>query len=80
MLAMAAVVLNTPLNLLISWQMQQLIDIAAGTPAMFSLAGISASLLLSFALMGVIMAVGCYARPLLYGAPYSSTVIMLLKS
>lgn len=63
-LAMAAVVLNTPLNLLISWQMQQLIDIAAGTPAAFSLAGISASLLLSFALMGVIMAVGCYARPL----------------
>ena len=30
-LAMSAVILNIPLNLAVAWQMQQLIDIAAGS-------------------------------------------------
>lgn len=36
-LAMSAVILNIPLNLAVAWQMQQLIDIAAGSPSAFTL-------------------------------------------
>ena len=63
-LAMSAVILNIPLNLAVAWQMQQLIDIAAGSPSAFTLPKISASLALSFAVMAAIMALGSYARPL----------------
>ena len=56
-LAMSAVILNIPLNLAVAWQMQQLIDIAAGSPSAFTLPKISASLALSFAVMAAIMAV-----------------------
>lgn len=63
-LAMSAVILNIPLNLAVAWQMQQLIDIAAGSPSAFTLPQISASLALSFAVMAAIMALGSYARPL----------------
>lgn len=61
---MSAVILNIPLNLAVAWQMQQLIDIAAGSPSAFTLPKISASLALSFAVMAAIMALGSYARPL----------------
>lgn len=44
--------------------MQQLIDIAAGSPSAFTLPQISAALALSFAVMAAIMALGSYARPL----------------
>ena len=50
-LAMSAVILNIPLNLAVAWQMQQLIDIAAGSPSAFTLPQISAALALSFAVM-----------------------------
>ena len=63
-LAMSAVILNIPLNLAVAWQMQQLIDIAAGSPSAFTLPKISASLALFFAVMAAIMALGSYARPL----------------
>lgn len=63
-LAMSAVILNIPLNLAVAWQMQQLIDIAAGSPSAFTLPQISAALALSFAVMAAIMALGSYARPL----------------
>lgn len=61
---MSAVILNIPLNLAVAWQMQQLIDIAAGSPSAFTLPKISASLALFFAVMAAIMALGSYARPL----------------
>ena len=57
-LAMSAVILNIPLNLAVAWQMQQLIDIAAGSPSAFTLPQISAALALSFAVMAAIMALG----------------------
>lgn len=63
-LAMSAVILNIPLNLAVAWQMQQLIDIAAGSPSAFTLPKISASLALFFAVMAAIIALGSYARPL----------------
>ena len=63
-LAMSAVILNIPLNLAVACQMQQLIDIAAGSPSAFTLPRISAALALSFAVMAAIMALGSYARPL----------------
>lgn len=61
---MSAVILNIPLNLAVACQMQQLIDIAAGSPSAFTLPRISAALALSFAVMAAIMALGSYARPL----------------
>mgnify|MGYP003355299853 FL=1 len=61
---MLAMVLNTVLNLAIAWQMQQLIDIAAGNGALLTMAQLCAVFLLSFALMGVIMALNAYARPI----------------
>lgn len=61
---MLAMVLNTVLNLTIAWQMQQLIDIAAGNGALLTMAQLCAVFLLSFALMGVIMALNAYARPI----------------
>lgn len=61
---MLAMVLNTVLNLAIAWQMQQLIDIAAGNGAFLTMAQLCAVFLLSFALMGVIMALNAYARPI----------------
>lgn len=64
LLAMTAVILNIPLNLAVAWQMQQLIDIAAGSPSAFTLPQISGTLALSFAVMAAIMALGSYARPL----------------
>lgn len=63
-LGILAVVLNTVLNLAIAWQMQQLIDIAAGSGAQITIAQVCVVFLLSFALMGVIMAINVYARPL----------------
>lgn len=61
---MLAMVLNTVLNLTIAWQMQQLIDIAAGNGALLTMAQLCAVFLLSFALMGVIMALNAYAHPI----------------
>ncbi|WP_455618118.1 ABC transporter ATP-binding protein [Eisenbergiella sp.] len=64
LLGMLAVVLNTVLNLAIAWQMQQLIDIAAGSGAVLTIAQMCVVFFLSFVLMGVIMAINVYARPL----------------
>lgn len=58
------VILNTILNLSIAWQMQQLIDIAAGRDALLTLKQVFLVLLLLFVLMAITMVLNIYARPL----------------
>ena len=58
-------VLNTVLNLAIAWQMQQLIDIAAGNGAFLTMAQLCAVFSPSLYIDGGwIMALNAYARPI----------------
>ncbi|MFZ2257548.1 MAG: ABC transporter ATP-binding protein [Clostridiaceae bacterium] len=62
-LALIATILFAAFNLFISWQMQQIIDIASGGPAQFTLGQITALVIASIiGLMGA-MVLDYYARP-----------------